>query len=103
MNYRLCCLLSTWAVNISVSVTATAVTYKATVLPSTGFSLVEADRISGAGQVGRAVSMTGKYHALFWPTDTSHVVDLNPVGFDESYANDISGMYQVGMASGAAT
>jgi uncharacterized membrane protein len=52
--------------------------------------------IWGEYQVGGGLSPTGKDHALLWNGTADSVTDLNPPGFDSSFAQGIWGTSQVG-------
>ena len=60
--------------------------------------------ISGTQQVGwgQGSATGGNEHALLWSGTAESCVDLNPSGFDGSYAYGISGTQQVGYGDGHA-
>lgn len=53
--------------------------------------------------MGEGRLLTGNYHALLWSGSASSVVDLHPIGFENSSATGISGGQQVGSGNGSAT
>lgn len=57
---------------------------------------------AGSRQVGYA-SVTGGTHAMLWNGSASSCVDLNPTGFNSSYAIGGTNNYQLGMGFGEAT
>jgi hypothetical protein len=80
-------------------------------LNPSGFAYSEAHGISGTQQVGFGNgAATGSYadgefynHALLWNGSAASYVDLNPSGFNWSYALGTSGTQQVGGGYGSAT
>jgi hypothetical protein len=67
-----------------------AITYKTTLL-TLGSGDAFAGRNSETSQVG-----TDDNRAALWSGTADSMVDLHPVGFDESAASDVSGASQVG-------
>jgi probable HAF family extracellular repeat protein len=75
-----------------------AVTYTATLLQPLGAVNSEGHGISGTTQVGSASGPAtgGTVHAFLWNGSAASAVDLNPLGFDFSYAEAADGSTQVG-------
>jgi uncharacterized membrane protein len=75
--------------------------------PSGQFEISHAVAIWGTTQVGyRERSYPARLwdaHALLWNGTAESVADLHPVGFDDSYATDVSAAGQVGYGSGPTT
>ena len=92
---RIAALAASW-LGLVIANCARAVTYKATLLHPAGFDSSLARGVSGASQVGHAVTDVGSEHALLWNGTAASVVDLNPAGFYSSRANSVSGANQVG-------
>jgi IPT/TIG domain len=74
------------------------------------FALSTAQAVSGNTQVGYGQFPAGEpqpsfvvSHALLWSGTAASAVDLNPVGFRESYGLGVSGNTQVGYGFGLAT
>src|SRR5262245_3178871 len=78
---------------------ANATNYTASLRDPVGYTSSGLRGISTSGLVGVVYgSTTGGYnHAALWTGDTS-VVDLHPAGFESSYAEDVDGTSQVGVA-----
>lgn len=66
---------------------------------------VQPEDVSGDSQVGDGPGPTtgGNPHAVLWHGTPESLVDLNPAGFDSSYAFGVSGNNQVGFGAGIAT
>jgi hypothetical protein len=66
---------------------------------------VQPEDASGDSQVGDGPGPTtgGNPHAVLWHGTAASLVDLNPTGFDFSYAFGVSGNNQVGFGAGTAT
>jgi hypothetical protein len=83
-----------------------AVAFKATLLASKdGFSFADGRSGTDSSAVGRGggTATDNKQHALLWNTLYDSLLDLNPDGFNESFAIDVSGNQQIGWGSGNAT
>src|SRR4051812_45696328 len=94
--------LFSFALTAIVATNCHAVAYKATLLTSKeGYSETDARSGTEANQVGRGggIATDNHGHALLWNATNATVVDLNPVGFSESFAVDIWDDRQVGWGS----
>jgi len=88
----------------AATITSAATNYRVIVLHSAEFTDSRAVAASDGEQVGLGWGLWGsKHHALLWSGTAESVVDLNPIGFDQSEADGVWGGIQVGWGKGPAT
>lgn len=92
-----------FALIVSLGPSVVSQTYQVVVFsPSTGFNETRGTGVAGSQRVG-AARVTGMpqpedTHAILWVGDNQTSIDLNPAGFDFSWATDTDGITQVGRA-----